>query len=236
VMLTSLHQPLLDQLLMRHAWGPVVVTMIAMAGLVHAMNIIDGLNGLLGGVAVLILAGLGFGAYLSNDGTLTAICLIAGGAVIGFLAFNFPRARLLCGDGGAYFIGFLIAALSVLLVKRNPEISPWFALMLASYPVTETLFSILRRVLSGSRVSESDNAHLHSLVGQYLIARERAGEKIWLGSNAGATLRCLPLALYGLIGGLLFFDVPAVLPWLCFGFFAVYGATFYGFSSRLRNV
>lgn len=230
VRLSSLHQPFLDQVLMQEAWIAALVTLIALAGLVHAMNIIDGLNGLLGGLCLIAFAGLGWAAYVAGDTMLAPICVIAAGAVIGFLAFNFPRARLLCGDGGAYFLGFLIAAVSVLLVQRNAAISAWFPLLLVSYPVIETLFSIVRRLLNGSRVSDSDNSHLHSLVAARLLLLEKTGHRVPFGSNAGAAIVCMVLALPCLIGGIAFMHDAQALQWLLAGFLALYMASFFALS------
>jgi UDP-GlcNAc:undecaprenyl-phosphate/decaprenyl-phosphate GlcNAc-1-phosphate transferase len=230
VRLSSLHQPFLDQLLMQEAWLAALVTLVALAGLSHAMNIIDGLNGLLGGLCLLAFAGLGWAAHSEGDTMLAPICVIAAGAVLGFLAFNFPRARLLCGDGGAYFLGFLIAAIAVLLVQRNAAISAWFPLLLVAYPVTETLFSIARRLSNGSRVSDSDNSHLHSLVAAKLLVLERAGQRVPLGSNAGAALVCVMLALPSLIGGIAFMHDAQALQWLLAGFITLYMAAFFALS------
>ncbi|MEM1669013.1 MAG: hypothetical protein QXM53_10185, partial [Thermofilaceae archaeon] len=69
------------------------------------------------------------------------------------------------GDGGAYLIGFLVGALSILLVERNPQVSPWFALMVNSYPVVETLFSVYRKtILRKLSPMIPDGLHLHMLV------------------------------------------------------------------------
>src|ERR1700694_4466162 len=99
-------------------------------------------------------------------------CLVLGGAILGFLMLNFPRGLIFLGDGGAYMIGFLIAEFAVLLVERNSEVSPWFALALLAYPVMETLFSIYRkRVLRGQSPGDPDGLHLHMLIYKRLVRR-----------------------------------------------------------------
>lgn len=225
--LQSLHQPLVDQWLIEYLWLSIAITLLAIAGLVHAMNIIDGLNGLLSGVSLLIIAALGVAANQVGDMPLATICAIVVGAITGFIGFNFPKARLLCGDGGAYFLGFMIAVLSILLVQRNPAISPWFPLLLASYPVTETLFSIIRRLLSGSKISDSDNRHLHSLVALSLKAHQQAGHRVFLGFNAGASIRCMALAFFGVLSGFVFLNDVLMLQWMCVGFVLLYLLIFY---------
>jgi UDP-N-acetylmuramyl pentapeptide phosphotransferase/UDP-N-acetylglucosamine-1-phosphate transferase len=60
------------------------------------------------------------------------------------LIWNYPRGKIFLGDGGAYLLGFWLAELSVLLVVRHPEVSPWFPMLLLVYPIFETLFSMYR--------------------------------------------------------------------------------------------
>ena len=67
------------------------------------------------------------------------------GALVGFLFWNYPRGRVFLGDAGAYFIGFMYAELSIQLVARNSDISPWYVIMLAGYPIVDTLFAMYRR-------------------------------------------------------------------------------------------
>ena len=87
------------------------------------------------------------------------------GALLGFLVFNYPSGRIFMGDGGAYLLGFWLGELSVLLVVRNPDVSPWFPIVLLAYPVVETLFSIYRRkFLQGRSAGRPDAMHLHQLI------------------------------------------------------------------------
>src|SRR5699024_9358422 len=79
--------------------------------------------------------------------------------------WNFPYGRVFLGDGGAYFLGFMLAQLAVQLVVRNPGVSPVYALAVLFYPVFETLFSIWRRrVIRGTPVDQPDALHLHQLI------------------------------------------------------------------------
>jgi hypothetical protein len=77
--------------------------------------------------------------------------------------------RLFLGDGGAYFAGFAIAGLAVLLSMRNPEVSPWASFMVCAYPITEVMYSIVRR---GRKFAGApDRRHLHSLVATQVVQR-----------------------------------------------------------------
>ncbi len=84
--------------------------------------------------------------------------------VLGFFAVNFPHGRIFLGDGGAYFCGFLLASLGVLLPSRNPDVSAWTAILICGYPVIETLASMWRKHRrEGSSVGQPDRVHFHML-------------------------------------------------------------------------
>ncbi len=146
------------------------LTIIAITGLANAYNIIDGFNGLASMVGIISLLAIGYIALKVGDPILAFSCLIVIGGISGFFIWNYPRGLIFLGDGGAYLIGFLIAALSILLVKRNPTVSPWFALMVNAYPIFETLFTIWRRKIhQGKNPGLPDGAHFHSLIYRRLI-------------------------------------------------------------------
>ncbi len=143
----------------------IAVTAFAVAGVANAFNIIDGYNGLAGVVAIISLLGLAYVADHVGDRMVLLGAITTVGAAAGFLIWNYPSGLIFLGDGGAYCVGFLVAELSVLLVARNPQVSPWFPLLLSFYPIFETLFSIFRRVIIGkSHPGLPDAAHLHQLI------------------------------------------------------------------------
>jgi UDP-N-acetylmuramyl pentapeptide phosphotransferase/UDP-N-acetylglucosamine-1-phosphate transferase len=147
------------------ALGSLVVTVFAVTGIAHAINIIDGFNGLASMCVMLMLGAVAYVAFQVDDHLVAMIALAAIGAVLGFFLWNFPSGLIFMGDGGAYFLGFLVAELSVLLLNRNPEVSPLFPLLVCIYPVFETLFSIYRRWLLRDRPAHlPDGIHLHSLI------------------------------------------------------------------------
>ncbi len=145
-------------------------TIIAVTGLANAYNIIDGFNGLASMVGIISLLAIGYVSFKSGDLTLSSSCLIVIGAIGGFFIWNYPKGLIFLGDGGAYLIGFLVATLSILAVTRNPNISPWFALLVNAYPIFETLFTIWRRKIhQGRNPSLPDGAHFHSLIYRRII-------------------------------------------------------------------
>ncbi len=142
-------------------------TLVAIGGVAHATNIIDGLNGLALTVCLVAFLALGYVAFNVNDQEILLLSGLGIGALLGLHMWNFPGGRIHCGDGGAYFLGGYVAMLSALLVGRNPQVSAWFPLLLVLYPVWETLFSAYRRrVMEGVPASAPDKLHLHTLIYQ----------------------------------------------------------------------
>lgn len=162
--LTDLGIPGIDRLMI-FGGVSIFVTCFAVAGVANAFNLIDGYNGLAAMVAVIILGGLAYVASQVGDRSVMVTALTGAGAILGFLVWNYPRGLIFLGDGGAYLIGFIIAELSVLLVVRNSQVSPWFPFVLSFYPIFETLFTIFRRVIVGkTHPGLPDAAHLHQLI------------------------------------------------------------------------
>ncbi len=152
------------------AAGALGLTVLAVAGISNAINIIDGLNGLAAMCVAIMLAAISYVAFEVGDPFVGTMALVVLGAVLGFFLWNFPAGLIFLGDGGAYLLGFLLAEVSILLLVRNPEVSPLFPLLVCIYPVFETLFSIYRRYwLRASPASMPDGIHLHSLVYRRLM-------------------------------------------------------------------
>jgi UDP-GlcNAc:undecaprenyl-phosphate GlcNAc-1-phosphate transferase len=165
-------------------------TLLAVAGLAHAMNIIDGYHGLSAGVGVLALLALALVAHRIGDLQLATVGFAVAGAYAGFLLLNWPFGKIFLGDGGAYLLGTTLAIFSAQLVGRHAEVSPWFPLVLVVYPVWETLFSMLRRAtFDRTPIGAPDARHLHSLV-YLLLGRRNAATAVpfWLGQGAMVAL------------------------------------------------
>ena len=180
-------------------------TCFAIGGVAHAINIIDGLNGLTSGVCLIALFALGYVAFQVDDSEILLMCGLCAGALLGFRVWNYPSGRIFCGDGGAYFIGAYVAMLSAMLVYRHDEISAWFPLLLVLYPVWETLFSAYRRrVLRGRPASAADKLHMHTLFYKR-VKKADAGGRARTQRNSDASV---PMMLFA-CGS----TIPAVLWW-----------------------
>ena len=141
------------------------LTVFAVTGVTNAVNLVDGFNGLASMCVLIMLAAIGVVAWQVHDALIVDLALAVGGAVLGFFVFNFPRGRIFLGDGGAYFIGFMVAELSLLLTHRNPGVSAIFPLLVCGYPIFETVFTMFRRrFVQRTATGLPDAMHLHHLV------------------------------------------------------------------------
>ncbi len=150
----------------------IAFTGFAIGGAANSFNIIDGFHGLASGTMIIVLASMAIVSHRVGDPVLMSLSLLMMALNAGFLVVNFPFGKIFLGDAGAYFGGFVIAGIAVMLPSRNPEISPWISLMLLTYPVTETGVSITRRLLKkGGSLGLADCDHLHHLVHRTLSCR-----------------------------------------------------------------
>lgn len=222
--LTRLDVPFIDGLLAFTAFS-FIFTLIAVGGIAHAINIIDGYNGLSGMVAFMIFASLGYVSFMVGDFLLLRINVVMAGAVVGFLIWNYPRGLIFAGDGGSYLLGFMIACVSVLLVNRHPDVSPWFPFLLVIYPVWETLFSIYRRkFLRGSSVGLPDAMHLHQLIYRrlvYWLAGSKEARHITL-RNSMVSPYLWAFSLMSIIPAVLFWRHTEILALFVFVFIIIY--------------
>lgn len=145
------------------------LALLGIAGLPHAINIIDGFNGLAGTVSMLICLALAHVALQMGDRQIAALMVITVGATAGFLYWNYPRGLLFAGDGGAYLWGGSIALGAILLVQRHAEVSPWFPMLLTIYPTWEVIFSSYRKWRRGVSPTVPDSVHFHMLIYRRLV-------------------------------------------------------------------
>ena len=194
-------------------------TIIGICGVINAINLIDGLNGLASGIGMLTLFSFAYVSYIYNDLDLLIICLILSAAIAGFFILNFPKGFIFLGDSGSYFIGFVLGVLSILIVNRHPEISPWFPLLVLIYPVWEAIFSMMRRkFIYKTSMFTPDNNHLHCML-SYKI-----------GSNPLASVILLNIVLIFDVIAIIFRENTLVLTSLSFIFIIVYTVLYAGIS------
>lgn len=144
-------------------WVDLVLTVFWFVGLANAFNLIDGHDGVAGGVALLALATISYSAVLNGNTVVALPTLALSGSVLGFLLFNLPPASVFMGDAGSLFLGFTLAGLGLIGARGGPQdaipvLVPTLALGL---PVLDTSLAIFRRFLRGDPVFRPDRGHIH---------------------------------------------------------------------------
>ena len=140
-------------------------TLFSIVGVTNSINIIDGLNGLASGTSIIALFAFLLVAHYVGDFQLSKLIVISMFSVCGFFLWVYPMGKIFMGDGGAYFLGFLLAIFSTLIVNRNEDVSIWFPLAVLIFPIWEVVFSIYRRKFIRKQDALSpDRLHLHSLL------------------------------------------------------------------------
>lgn len=235
--LSSLQITPLDTVLHASLFATIVFTTIAVAGVGHAVNIVDGCNGLAGFTVIAAFCGLGVVANHLGDQEVARVCWLSIGAVGGFLLLNFPLGLIFLGDAGAYMLGFLIAALSISLLLRHPQISPWFPLLLVIYPVWETLFSMWRRSrVRLARIMRPDAEHLHHYLYKF-FSTQLIGLHLPNRRLVANSLSSMPLTIWALLAltlGIRDFDNTSALQLHCLGFVGIYCVAYRVFKVRRR--
>ena len=199
--------PVIDGWMGAMPWIGIALAFLAISGLPHAFNLIDGYNGLAGIVALLVCLAIAHVALQLGDRELAAMVICLAGATSGFLFWNYPRGLIFAGDGGAYLWGVIIAVASISLVQRHQQVSPWFPMLLLIYPVWETVFSIYRKLWRGVSPGVADALHLHQLIYRRIVRgvfHDDISRRILMRNN-----RTSPY----LWGFTLLTVVPAVLFW-----------------------
>jgi UDP-GlcNAc:undecaprenyl-phosphate GlcNAc-1-phosphate transferase len=158
-----------------------IITVLWLVGIANAFNLIDGLDGLASGVAlfsslVILAVSIAQGRSLS-----IVVALVLCGALAGFLRYNFNPASIFLGDSGALFVGFTLAALSVLgTQKATTAVAIVVPILAFAFPMVDTAMTMGRRLISKRPIFEGDKEHIHHM----LLAR-------------GWSQRRVTLALYG---------------------------------------
>jgi UDP-N-acetylmuramyl pentapeptide phosphotransferase/UDP-N-acetylglucosamine-1-phosphate transferase len=146
-------------------------TILAIAGITNAFNLIDGIDGLAGGIGFMSLLTLGMFLTLNGDSNTALIAFALAGGIFAFLYFNFNPARIFMGDTGSLVLGFVIAVLSVRLMQVNVFVaSPLlshasvFVLGIVFIPVFDTIRVFAIRIWKGRSPFAADKTHIHHLL------------------------------------------------------------------------
>lgn len=139
-----------------------IITMIWIMGILNAVNLIDGLDGLACGVSSIMSLSVVAIAFLLHDYVVCILAAALAGACIGFLPYNVNPAKLFMGDTGAMFIGYTLGCLMVMgLFKASDIINFFIPFLVLGLPIFDMAFAAVRRILSGRSPFSGDKKHLH---------------------------------------------------------------------------
>ena len=129
----------------------------------NSINLIDGLDGLAGGISTIYFLTISVLAFLLNKiaGLDIILSLIMLGSTLGFLIWNFPPAKIFMGDSGSLFLGFMISVISLLGYKVTTLTSLVIPITILAIPIFDTLLAILRRLIKHKSIGEPDKEHFH---------------------------------------------------------------------------
>lgn len=138
------------------------VTVFWLIAVPNIINLIDGIDGLASGVGIVLYLTLGYVSWQSGQGDISALSFGLAGALLGFLCFNFPPARIFLGDGGAYLMGFGVAALSTQSSNKGSIVAVLLVVIIAlGLPIMDAVFALLRRAVRGFPLFRADAEHIH---------------------------------------------------------------------------
>lgn len=155
-------------------WMSPYVTILIIVGIINAVNLIDGLDGLCAGISSIYFLTIGVIALILNkfNGLDIILSFIMLGATLGFLVFNYPPAKIFMGDTGSTFLGLMISVIMLLGFKTVTLTSLLIPLVLLILPITDTLFAIIRRALNKKPIGQADKEHIHHQLLKHLSTRK----------------------------------------------------------------
>lgn len=164
------------------------ITVIWLVGLSNAMNFIDGVDGLAGGVSTICAITLCVVAIYTHQPISAVMASILAGSMMGFLVFNFHPARIFMGDSGALFAGFVLAGLSVTGVLKSITATMLLPILILAVPIIDISYSVFRRLSSGANLLKADADHIHHKLLRAGFSHNRVAAILYLVcAGAGAT-------------------------------------------------
>ena len=183
----------------------VFFTVLAIASLSQAFNIIDGLNGLSAITFVIILITIIILSHISNNNEIFRISKIIHPVIFAFLILNYPLGKIFLGDGGAYLLGTIISFLLIYLMQNNNAISPLSLFLIVIYPFYEVLRTFLRRmVFNKFQIAKPDLLHMHSLIYSNFLKKYKT--KNYLKLNAFSCILTILFPLFSCLWALKWFN------------------------------
>src|SRR5215813_1083692 len=188
-------------------------TLLWIVGVINAMNLIDGLDGLAGGVAFFAVATNFVLAFARGEVLLCLVMAALGGAVLGFLIFNFNPASIFMGDTGSMFLGFVLATVSIKTsAKSGTAVAMLVPVIVLGLPIMDTLLAMARRAILGRSLFDADRDHIHHRLMSRLHLSHRDAVLVLYGLSLLFAATALGLATAnGVQGSLLLVAIAGVV-------------------------
>jgi UDP-GlcNAc:undecaprenyl-phosphate GlcNAc-1-phosphate transferase len=143
-------------------WVSYPVMAIFILGVINAVNLSDGLDGLAAGSSLLSLGFIALLGYSAAEYTIAIIAVSAMGALTGFLRFNTHPATIFMGDTGSQFLGYVTGCLAIMLTQApSLAVSPVLAILIVGLPILDTFLVMILRLYAGASPFKPDKQHLH---------------------------------------------------------------------------
>lgn len=157
------------------------ITVIWIVGITNTINLVDGLDGLATGIATIAALTFAYVSYSTGNMSVAILSLMLAGSSLGFLPHNFNPASIFMGDTGAYFLGFVLAAISIEgTLKGTTALTLIIPVLALGLPIFDTAFAIIRRALNKKPIFEADKGHFHHRLLQIGLGQKRAVLWIYL--------------------------------------------------------
>lgn len=215
-------------------WLSPAVTMFWIVLVINAFNLIDGLDGLAGGVGVIACTFLAYVCFLRGNIGGQVLMVATIGGLLGFLRYNFNPASVFMGDGGSYFLGYLLGTISAYCAASNSAtLSTLIPMLVVALPIIDVSMATMRRFVHGREIFSPDKQHFHHMLLRLGLSHRNAVLVLWgfalfIGCCALVFLRIkdekayLLLLLMGLVilyginrlGYFRNYDAKAIIPWL----------------------
>ncbi|MDB9444747.1 MraY family glycosyltransferase [Anabaena sp. CS-542/02] len=158
------------------------ITVLWVVGITNAINLMDGMDGLAGGVSfITAMSLLGVAAQFPNRAAAILVLAALGGGALGFLRHNFHPSRIIMGDAGAYFFGYVLAATSILgNLQQNTIFALGPTILFLILPVLDTTQVFIRRLLAGKNpLSTPGKDHIHHRLLAWGFSQGHAALTLW---------------------------------------------------------
>ena len=171
------------------------VTVLWIVGVMNAVNLMDGMDGLAGGIVITSSAVLLLITFFNDEIAVALLLMMVIGATFGFWLFNRSPAVIFMGDSGSHLLGYLLAILSLWATENSRNSQTLTPLLVLAVPLLDTMFSLFRRYLKGIPFYSADRDHLHH---RLLNKGFSPDQSVWLMIGISV--------IYGSLGGIMFFD------------------------------